>query len=147
VIWTLDPDTRPHAGADGQGRTNAVSRLLECSQCKAIRTAASRAATAASCRSAGEYVVSATGTGHLDRDGRHHPNSYSIEEKLNSIGLPQLALIAATSPAPPLSFRDRLAVAAAHLTNFDRRNPRRVAPGDRHCRITRKVDAEGGRRG
>jgi hypothetical protein len=99
----------------------------------------------------GEYVVVRDGhLEHLDRDGRHHPNSYSIEEKLEFYrGLLQLALDRGNSPAPP-PIASRIDPASGRRASgqiLDRRNLRRGRGlGSALSDQIRKVDAEGGRR-
>lgn len=83
VAWTLDPDDRARNAKHQARCADAKSRMLDCAQCGAIRTAGE------ACRSCGfypacraEYVAVADGElVHVDRNGRMTPNECSPEQR------------------------------------------------------------------
>ena len=140
VIWTLDPDTKADTPAQTARKLTLVEPIAGMSH-QAIRTAGEPCGNCGFMpKRPGEYVVVRDGhLEHLDRDGRHHPNSYSIEEKLEFYrGLLQLALDRGNKPgAAAYRFKDQFGEWPPRIwTNFGPAKPSaEVAAWDRHCRI------------
>jgi superfamily II DNA or RNA helicase len=141
VIWSLDANTKADTPAQTARKLTPSSRLLECSQCKAIRTAGEPCGHCGFMpKRPGEYVVVRNGQlEQLDRDGRLRPNEYSTEQRLEFYrGLLALALDRGNKPgAAAYRFKDRFGEwPPRHWTNLGPAKPSaEVMAWDRHCRI------------
>jgi len=89
VEWTLDPDTRTARNETHERRGDEIhSRIVECSNCGAVRTAG------APCPHCGfmpetrpRYVVTADGElGLVDRERRVAPQQWSDDQRLDFFG-------------------------------------------------------------
>jgi superfamily II DNA or RNA helicase len=83
VIWTLDKDSKAAAPAHEARQLKSSSRLLECSQCQAIRTAGEPCPHCGFMpRRRAEYLHVRDGDlAHLDRNGVVNAEQYSAEKK------------------------------------------------------------------
>ncbi len=139
VRWELAADRKAQTPAQETRTLKLSSRLLECSQCKAIRTAGEPCGNCGFMpKRPGEYIVTRDGElQHLARNGRQSFPHYSNEQKRDfHAGLLHLALERGNKPG-----------AAAHRfkAKFGHWPPDRfvtpkppnaeVLAWDRHCRI------------
>ena len=140
VEWTLDPDERAVNQTSANSNAERNSRLIECSNCQAIRTAGQ------ACGHCGfmpkprptHLSVIDGDLQHLDRDGLH-PNRFSLEQKKEFyLGLLHLTLARGNQiGAAAYRYKDRFnewpSRSWAVLTPIP--PTAEVAAWDRHCRI------------
>ena len=83
VIWTLDADERAETPAQAARQLKPSSRLLECSQCKAIRTAGQACPHCSFLpRRPGQHLDVIDGDlVHLGRDGKPNSNEWTREQR------------------------------------------------------------------
>jgi DNA repair protein RadD len=135
-------DARARSQGAHAGRALKPSnRILECSQCQAIRTAGEP------CRHCGfmprrrpDYVQVREGElEHVGRAGKQSPNNYSSEQKREFyLGLKHLAIERGNKPgAAAHRYKDRFGeFPPYHWNNFPTTLPSaEVLAWDRHCRI------------
>jgi DNA repair protein RadD len=85
VVWTLDEDRKAETPAQEARTLSPSDRLLECSQCQAIRTAGKPCGHCGFMpKRPGEYLHVIDGDlAHLQRNGQQHPYNYTPEERRN----------------------------------------------------------------
>jgi DNA repair protein RadD len=83
VVWTLDADKRAETPAQAARELRPSSRLLECSQCSAIRTGGQACPHCGFLpRRAGQHLDVVEGDlVHLGRDGKPKPNEWTHERR------------------------------------------------------------------
>jgi superfamily II DNA or RNA helicase len=83
MIWTLDKDTKAKAPAQEAGQLKPSNHLLECSQCRAIRTAGEPCPHCGFMpKRPGEYFSVIEGDlAHLERDYRAPAHQHSAEDR------------------------------------------------------------------
>jgi DNA repair protein RadD len=85
VKWILDEDEKAETPAQEARQLTPSSRLLECSQCAAVRTAGRPCPNCGHMpQRPGEHLAVIDGDlAHLDRRGNIHPHQWSAEMKLD----------------------------------------------------------------
>jgi DNA repair protein RadD len=141
VFWTLDPDTKAETPAQAARQLEPSSRLLECSQCSAIRTAGQRCPHCGFLpgRSGKPLLVREGELCELDRAGILRPQNWPAEKKREFyLGLRHLAQNRGNKPASAAyRYKDRFGNFPPWSWNDLPPQPpsAEVAAWDRHCRI------------
>jgi superfamily II DNA or RNA helicase len=141
VRWYLDVDEKAENEAHESRQLSPSDQLLECSQCRAIRTAGKPCGNCGFMpKRAGQHLDVIDGDlAHLERNGRQHPQHWSDEQKREFFqGLLYLTISRGHKPgAAAYRFKDRFGEwPTRHWQSLDPQPPTpEVAAWDRHCRI------------